>query len=186
VDWRSSERIRAALWAGILLVALVALSVGAWKLHQSRSLQLFGELVTFVPTQDSVVALTFDDGLSVPYTDLILDLLRRERVPATFFVIGTALERHPDLARRMVQDGHELGNHSYSHRRMVLVSPRTVRYEVAATDSLIRRASVHGASTFVRRTANGCSSCRGTCPARAARQYCGRWNRIPGCARAMA
>lgn len=65
----------------------------------------------------------------VPHTDSILDLLREEGVRATFFVVGKAVERHPALARRMLAEGHELGNHSYSHRPLVLVSPRTIRRE---------------------------------------------------------
>jgi peptidoglycan/xylan/chitin deacetylase (PgdA/CDA1 family) len=127
---------------------LIVLAVAAWRLHRSRSVQLFGELVTSVATSDSIVALTFDDGPSAPYTDSILDLLRAEHVPATFFATGAALERHPALARRIVDEGHELGNHSYSHGRMVLVTQRTVRYEVEKTDSLIRRAGGHGRIHF--------------------------------------
>jgi peptidoglycan-N-acetylglucosamine deacetylase len=122
--------------------------VAAWRLSGSRSTQLFGELVTSVPTADSVVALTFDDGPVPPYTDTVLALLRREDVRATFFVTGGSVARSPDLARRIHEEGHELGNHSYSHRRMVLMSSNTVREEVEMTDSLIRAAGVTGPIHF--------------------------------------
>jgi peptidoglycan/xylan/chitin deacetylase (PgdA/CDA1 family) len=132
------RRVHIALGAFFALAGLVVVIGAAWRLHKSRSFQLFGELVTAVATDDSVVALTFDDGPSAPYTDSILELLQESRVHATFFVTGSALERYPAIARRMVEQGHELGNHSYSHLRMVLLSPGTIRHEVEATDSLIR------------------------------------------------
>jgi peptidoglycan-N-acetylglucosamine deacetylase len=140
--------VRSVIIASAIAATFVILVAGTWRLHRSRSVQLFGELVTFVATSDSVVALTFDDGPSAPYSDSILDLLHAERVAATFFVIGSAVERHPALARRMVEEGHELGNHSYSHRRMVPASLGTVRHEVETTDSLIRAAGAAGRIHF--------------------------------------
>jgi peptidoglycan-N-acetylglucosamine deacetylase len=122
--------------------------VAAWRLSGSRSTQLFGELVTSVPVSDSVVALTFDDGPVPFYTDTVLAVLRQENVRATFFVTGNSVARHPDIARRILEAGHELGNHSYSHRRMVLMSPSTIRDEVEVTDSLIRAAGATGPIHF--------------------------------------
>jgi peptidoglycan-N-acetylglucosamine deacetylase len=141
-------RFRALLGLGLAAAMLAGLSAASWQLHKSRSWQLFGELVTFVATQDSVVALTFDDGPAAPYTDSILDLLRAHRVPATFFVTGASVQRHPSLARRMVDEGHELGNHSFSHQPLVLRSLRTIRHEVEATDSLIRAVGFDGTIRF--------------------------------------
>jgi chitin deacetylase len=143
--------VKAARVGGSALLALAALGVllaGAWRLHKSRTVQVFGELVTAVATADSLVALTFDDGPAAPHTDSILELLREAGVRATFFVVGAALERHPSIGRRMVEQGHELGNHSYSHQRMVLRSPRMIRHEVEATDSLIRTAGFRGRIHF--------------------------------------
>ena len=136
------------LIASALVFVAIALVFAANRLAKSRTTQLFGELVTSVETSDSVVALTFDDGPVAPYTDSILDLLRDERVKATFFVIGSSVARHPDLARRMVGEGHELGNHSYSHDRMVLMSQPRIRREVENTDSLIRAAGGTGRIAF--------------------------------------
>ena len=61
------------------------------------------------------IALTFDDGPSAGYTAEILDILREYNVKATFFVIGKNVEAHPDLLRRTVSEGHEIGNHGYAH-----------------------------------------------------------------------
>ena len=141
--WRT-----ALLVACGVLVLLLATLYGSWRLLRSRSYQLFGELVTEVQTADSVVALTFDDGPIAPYSDSILDLLAAERVSATFFLIGSNAARHPELARRMVAEGHELGNHTFTHRRMVLVSPSVIREEIEATDSVIRAAGQQGPIHF--------------------------------------
>jgi cellulose synthase/poly-beta-1,6-N-acetylglucosamine synthase-like glycosyltransferase/peptidoglycan/xylan/chitin deacetylase (PgdA/CDA1 family) len=70
------------------------------------------------PRQPSVgrrIALTFDDGPDARWTPKIAALLRREHVPGTFFVIGSEAARHPDVVRRLVRDGNELGNHTFTH-----------------------------------------------------------------------
>lgn len=109
---------------------------------------MFGDLVHVVSTEDSVVALTFDDGPALPHTDSVLELLEAGGVPATFFVIGSSLERHLEVGRRILERGHELGNHSYTHRPLLARSPQAMRYEVEATDSLIRAAGATGRVHF--------------------------------------
>jgi peptidoglycan-N-acetylmuramic acid deacetylase len=64
---------------------------------------------------EKTVYLTFDNGYENGYTDKILDVLKKEKVPATFFVTGHYLESAPDLVKRMVEEGHIVGNHSWSH-----------------------------------------------------------------------
>lgn len=61
------------------------------------------------------VALTFDDGPDPRYTPQVLDILAREGVQATFFLVGRKAERHPELVRAIVEGGHDLGNHSWNH-----------------------------------------------------------------------
>ncbi len=61
------------------------------------------------------VSLTFDDGPSPTYTPKILDILKRFKVKATFFVVGTLVERYPGLVKRMIREGHTVGNHTYAH-----------------------------------------------------------------------
>ena len=145
---KGPRRIRALEAAALALVAVVALAAGSWQLHASRTFQLFGAFVPSIITEDSIVALTFDDGPVVPYTDSILDVLDAFRVPATFFVIGSSIEQSPQLARRIVERGHELGNHSYSHARMILHGQAFYRHEVERTDSLIRAAGQAGHIAF--------------------------------------
>jgi chitin deacetylase len=130
------------------LVVVLAAAYGAPRLSNLRSYQLFGHLVDRVDTTARVVALTFDDGPTPQGTDRILSTLRREGVRATFFFTGAELAAHPHLASRFVLEGHELGNHSFSHRRMVLKSPSFIRAELERTDALIRRAGYAGPIHF--------------------------------------
>ena len=128
------------LTACALLLLLIAGAYAAWRISSLRTFQLFGELVDRVETTSPVVALTFDDGPTPTASDSILAILRREGVSATFFFIGAELAANPSLAPRFVRDGHELGNHSYSHQRMLLKSPGFIRRELESTDSLLRQA----------------------------------------------
>ncbi len=83
------------------------------------------------------VALTFDDGPDSKYTPKILDTLRSRGVKGTFFIIGENAEIHPDLVRRELREGDEIGNHSFTHPNMALVSARATEYELTATERLI-------------------------------------------------
>ncbi len=88
-----------------------------------------------------VVALTFDDGPTRGVTDRVLDVLEREHVPATFFVVGRAARREPALLRRMAADGDEIEDHSYTHAHLNALVPRDAREQIAATAAAIRDAS---------------------------------------------
>ncbi len=83
-----------------------------------------------------VVALTFDDGPS-PWTAQILDRLQANSGHATFFVVGNALAGREDLVRRIVAEGHELGVHTFTHRRLIDLSVKEIREELAATRNAI-------------------------------------------------
>jgi poly-beta-1,6 N-acetyl-D-glucosamine synthase len=93
------------------------------------------------------IALTFDDGPDPRNTPKILDLLHREGVPATFFVIGESAERYPDLVRRYWHDGDEIGSHTFSHPNMAAVSHRRAVLELNATQRAVQ--SIIGRSTIL-------------------------------------
>jgi peptidoglycan/xylan/chitin deacetylase (PgdA/CDA1 family)/spore germination protein YaaH/GT2 family glycosyltransferase len=84
-----------------------------------------------------MVALTFDDGPDAVWTPPILDILKAAHVPATFFVIGENAMMHPGLLRRIVAQGSEIGNHSYTHPNMAQVSGRGVSLELNSTQRLV-------------------------------------------------
>jgi cellulose synthase/poly-beta-1,6-N-acetylglucosamine synthase-like glycosyltransferase/peptidoglycan/xylan/chitin deacetylase (PgdA/CDA1 family)/spore germination protein YaaH len=95
-----------------------------------------------------LIALTFDDGPDPDWTPQILDILKAMRVPATFFVVGENALPHPQLLNRIVEDGHELGNHSYTHPNMALLSARGVRLELNATERLVEAYTGRGMRLF--------------------------------------
>ncbi|WP_062999653.1 polysaccharide deacetylase family protein [Nocardia jinanensis] len=133
--------------SAIALVAVLIVVAGGYFLMNSRTYQLAGRLVDRVDTTEKVVALTLDDGPS-EHAPEVLGLLATAGIPATFYLNGRDLAARPELGRAIVAAGHELGNHTYNHRRMVLVSPETVVEEVEGTDSEIRAAGYQGDITF--------------------------------------
>lgn len=86
-----------------------------------------------------LVALTFDDGPHAYLTPRILNILRRERVPATFYVTGWRVRKWPGIARRIVREGHEIGNHGWSHRALSRLSNAAIRHEIVRTEHMVRR-----------------------------------------------
>ncbi len=83
------------------------------------------------------VALTFDDGPNEIYTPQILDILARYAVLATFFVTGEAVERHPELARRIVAEGHRVANHTWNHPNVAALSADEVAWQMDTTNAVI-------------------------------------------------
>lgn len=129
------------------MVVVAAALVGGYLLIDARTFQLTGRLVSRVDITEKVVALTLDDGPS-GHTAEVLRILDAARVPATFYLTGSELQRHPEAGAAIARAGHEIGNHSYSHRRMVLVSPATVAEEVERTDTAIAATGYRGPVTF--------------------------------------
>ena len=132
----------------IAFVLLLGVLFGFWELSNSRTYQFFGEIVPRVETNRKIVALTFDDGPTPAHTDEILRVLEEENVKATFFLIGGELEKNLAEGKKIVAAGHEIGNHSYSHVRMILVSPSFVKDEIERTDELIRAAGYEKPTHF--------------------------------------
>ena len=104
----------------------------------------FGKNIVRLNTDERVVALTFDDGPSPPYTDELLDVLAKHNVKATFFMIGNRIEKHPQTVRRVIAEGHQVGNHSYSHPVLGFCPPSYIQREIERTDDLLRQAGVTG------------------------------------------
>lgn len=131
-----------------LIVAVIALVAIGFQISKSRTFQFFGDIVPHVNTQQKAVALTFDDGPIPGSTEEVLSVLNEGGIKVTFFVTGAELEQHPEQGRKLVAAGHELGNHSFSHSRMVLKTPSFVKFEIERTDELIRQAGYQGSIHF--------------------------------------
>ncbi|MDB5061141.1 MAG: glycosyl transferase family 2, partial [Mucilaginibacter sp.] len=93
------------------------------------------------------VVLTFDDGPDPDYTPRILDILKKEKVPASFFVIGSMVEKNIPILRRIYDEGYEIGNHTYLHPDISAIPLERVSLELNATRKLIE--SVTGRSTIL-------------------------------------
>jgi peptidoglycan/xylan/chitin deacetylase (PgdA/CDA1 family) len=87
------------------------------------------------------IALTFDDGPNARLTSQLLDLLDAHHIKVTFFVIGQNVTQHPEIVSRAAREGHEIGNHSWSHPNLGKMSDEVVRRELQKTDDAIRSAT---------------------------------------------
>lgn len=96
----------------VLLIVIVAIFLYGYFIP---SAQVFGKVYYRGSASNLKVALTFDDGPNEPYTSQILNVLAQYNIKATFFLIGENVEFYPEVARRILAEGHVIGNHSYSH-----------------------------------------------------------------------
>lgn len=142
---RATDGWRTPAW---LALGLCALAFAGLRLTNARSVQLFGEIVARVPLRERCVALSFDDGPEPGPTSEVLRALAARGVKSSFFVEGARVEQHPQLARAILAAGHELGNHTYSHRRMVFRSPAFVADEIERTDRVLRSVGSVGPILF--------------------------------------
>jgi peptidoglycan/xylan/chitin deacetylase (PgdA/CDA1 family) len=103
-------------------------------------LQFFGASLCRVRTGRKAVALTFDDGPDPMVTPVLLDLLKQRGVQATFFCTGQRVEEHPDVARRIMAEGHLMANHSFAHSHGTNVfTARRLREDLARAQEAIAR-----------------------------------------------
>ncbi|MBP3384282.1 MAG: delta-lactam-biosynthetic de-N-acetylase [Firmicutes bacterium] len=88
-------------------------------------------------TDEKILYLTFDAGYENGYTEKILDVLKKQEVPAAFFLVGNYIESEPDIVKRMVKEGHIVGNHTYSHPDMSMISSEeTFREELEKLEAI--------------------------------------------------
>lgn len=90
------------------------------------------------PEERREVALSFDDAPDSKYTAQILDVLKREHVKATFFIVGRRAEQYPQMVRRIQQEGHAIGNHSYSHANLPKLKGTAFRRQIWLTDQILQ------------------------------------------------
>ena len=153
------------LWPYITLASAVAAGASyAGYAAMEPTSQLYGRTVTH-GSDPGQMALTFDDGPNDPHTMHLLDVLARHKAKATFFLIGRYVRRRPEIARAVLAAGHEIGNHTFSHPNLALVSARRLRQELddcrkALEDALGTKATLFrppfgGRRPSVLRTARG-------------------------------
>jgi len=133
--------LRRLAGSAAVAAALAIAGFVAYEMMEAPANQVFGKTVVAGPADEKVVALTFDDGPNPPYTDRILDVLARERVHATFFLVGRAVAAYPTVVRREVLAGNALGNHSWEHEHLIVRTRTQVRASLQRTDDAIYRAT---------------------------------------------
>lgn len=117
----------------VLLLVLLLLLISPLSVSSKEMKGVY----THVDTEERIVALTFDDGPHPHYTPMILDILAEYDAKATFFVIGKNLEEYGEVTKRAAREGHEIGNHTYSHPALHGISERELTRELLTTESLI-------------------------------------------------
>ena len=118
-----------------------------WQYHLAACMATPRAFLDFLRFGDAdfsrrkLIALTFDDGPYPLYTPLLLDVLRRYHVHATFFVVGNTVNEYPHLLRQIRDDGHEIANHTFTHRRERDLTPEEFRQEILKTEEAIEVAT---------------------------------------------
>ncbi|RXY99769.1 polysaccharide deacetylase family protein [Fictibacillus sp. S7] len=108
-----------------------------------------GLVIWDVPSPQKEVAITFDDGPNPLYTPAILDVLKKYHAKATFFVVGKHIIRNPEIVKREIREGHELGDHTYTHpHNFSYASKRLFAKEVTKTEKLIEKVQKNEVKLF--------------------------------------
>lgn len=122
--------------------SMSAQSTGIAAVRKSTSATPAEPRITFswIHVDGPYIALSFDDGPNPKLTPKLLDILAAHHIKATFFVIGENAAEYPDIVARAAREGHEIGNHSWSHPNLAKLSDDAVRHELQRTDDAIKSA----------------------------------------------
>ncbi len=90
------------------------------------------------PREFKYITITFDDGPHPEYTPEILDILKEKEVEASFFLVGKNAEKYPGITKRILREGHSIGNHTYSHRSLIPLSQSNTDYEIFEAEKVLK------------------------------------------------
>src|SRR5699024_8593667 len=130
-----------------------------YKRNADNTLPEVGKFGKILEKYDAVYAdldaekeiyLTFDNGYEQGYTEEVLDVLNNEKVPATFFVTGHYVKTAPELVKRMAEEGHIIGNHSYSHPDFTTMSKEEMKKELDQLEKVVAEVSDQKKTTYLR------------------------------------
>lgn len=121
----------------LLLLLAVWLLLLSFAINTGAEVQIIYRYAS--KTGPARIALTFDDGPHPRYTPLILDILKEFDIPATFFVVGSNVEFYPDLIRRIANEGHEIGNHTYHHNHVAKMSLEDLTQDITRCNDAIEK-----------------------------------------------
>lgn len=121
----------------ILLTVFFLLIIGNFYVYYGFDYQ--PDIFRKGSVSSNYVALTFDDGPSPEYTPLILDILKEKNVEATFFMVGKHVDKYPEVARQVAEDGHEIGNHTYDHLNIPTLKYNDLTKQIILTNRVIHQ-----------------------------------------------
>ncbi|MCX7765562.1 MAG: polysaccharide deacetylase family protein [Candidatus Sumerlaeia bacterium] len=139
----------------ILIMCLFSLAIGEDKLkteknnfnkqesqrssNNSAKPSLSGDCFYHGPRELKLVALTYDDGPNRRFTPRLLELLKREQVPATFFLLGEQVKNYPSEAKQIAELGFEIGNHTFTHKNLTKLTREEIYNEITSTQEIINK-----------------------------------------------
>jgi peptidoglycan/xylan/chitin deacetylase (PgdA/CDA1 family) len=128
---------------GLFFLLLCAFTAGAQDPNSTPSPTPTAKPGTYFQARvdQPYIAMTFDDGPSAENTPRLLDMLRQRNIKVTFFMIGQNVAANPDIVRRILADGHEIGNHTWTHPQLSKLSDDKVTSEITKTQEAIKEAS---------------------------------------------
>ncbi len=121
----------------IAIICSLLFCLSIFKCSANSQQHPCGSIYYSVDTEEKYVALTFDDGPHKYRTDEILDVLEENDVKATFFTVGVMVKEYPQVVQRIISEGHEIGNHTYSHLKMKKLSREGIMFEIEETEKLL-------------------------------------------------
>ena len=125
---------------------IIVLAVVLFTIFFDQAVLVRRGTVYRVPESQKLVAITFDDGPSPVWTPKILDALQKAGVKATFFMIGEHVLKYPEIAQRVIKEGHEIGNHSFDHHVLIYYTMDELEKEINSGEEAIRK--VTGVTTL--------------------------------------
>lgn len=156
-ELRSFDSVQ-RLGTGEILQVLATPRIGQRQIVIGKGKQIVGEKYLSFPayyvmeqmghSNQKVVALTFDDGPDPEYTDKVLEVLKKYKVNATFFMVGSNAQKNPGIVARVFQEGNLIGSHTFTHPNVALISDRQTRLELNATQRVIEEITGHKTILF--------------------------------------
>ena len=135
------NRLKRIILILILVIIIVSLGLILFTIFFDQAVIVRKNTVYHIWPSEKVVALTFDDGPSPIWTPQILDALKAADVKATFFMLGKHVQEYPEIAKRVAEQGHEIGNHTYDHHGLFYYKPEELSREVNDTERVILSAT---------------------------------------------
>ncbi len=98
--------------------------------------------------KNKTITLSFDDGPDLKYTPKILDILKKYNVKATFFVVGSQIEKYPTIFKRMIREGHDIANHGYRHLKITELTANQLKSQLELNTALMKKYKAAGRLVF--------------------------------------